>query len=469
MSMRQSQWIRNLSYKLTNCSTTHFSPDRVNSLNCGVVTPVMSTMKIFQELIPSLRLGNWAPASIRKHLFGDESQTIDELCRMTMDSDGEFSSLLLAERILNAFEKLDDKGCHDFFELLNNDYDLDIDNLKSAMENYQRSPDAGNLHRLTMAAEPGRQELFRRINLAPEGTRRLVKVREKLLAYVKQQPELKRTDSDFRHLFNDWFSRGFLLMQPIDWTTPAHILEKIIAYEAVHEIGTWSELRSRLEPNDRHCYAFFHPSMQDEPLVFVEVALCQAIPSNINDVLNIEREAVDPEEASCAIFYSISNCHSGLAGVSFGNFLIKQVATSLKQRFPQLKKFATISPAPKFRQWLQSEAVENPKIATLVEQCKQRISQNNQSRLCAQAARYYLDAKTSRNQPFDPVARFHLKNGAFLDRINPLADTSDNGLEQSFGIMVNYIYDLAKVEDNHETYMKDHQVVCSATVKKLIS
>ncbi len=429
----------------------------------------MSTMKIFQELIPSIRLSNWAPASIRKHLFSEESQSIAELCQMMMRSDGEYSSLLLAERILNAFEKLNDEGRLHFFELLNHDYDLDIEALKSAMDDYQQSPDANNLHRLTQAAEPGRQELFRRINLASEGTRRLVVIRESLLTFIKQHPELKRTDNDFRHLFNSWFSRGFLLMQPIDWTTPAHILEKIIAYEAVHEIGTWSELRSRLEPDDRYCFAFFHPSMEDEPLVFVEVALCMNVPESINDVLNIERRKTDPEEASCAIFYSISNCHSGLAGVSFGNFLIKQVATSLKLRFPQLKKFATISPTLKLRQWLQSQAVENPEIATLVEQCKQDINSSVQSRLDEQAARYYLLEKNARNEPLDPVARFHLKNGAILDRINPMADTSEKGLQQSFGIMVNYVYDLAKVEDNHEAYMKNQQVVCSAQITKLIS
>lgn len=419
--------------------------------------------------MPSLRLGNWTPASLRKHLTGKESQSLDELCRMTMDSDGEYSSLLLAERILNAFEKLDDKAAAAFFELLNNEYDLDLDQLKKVIVDYEERPEADELDRIVVAAEPRRQELLRRINLAPEGTRRLVKARESLLRFKKNQPELKRTDNDFRHLFSAWFNRGFLLMQPIDWTTPAHILEKIIAYEAVHEIGTWSELRSRLEPEDRYCYAFFHPSMEDEPLVFVEVALTNSVPDSINEVLNIEREAVDPEEASCAIFYSISNCHSGLAGVSFGNFLIKQVATSLKSRFPQLKKFATISPAPKFRSWMQSAAVENPKIASVIEQCKQNPNEKNQTRLSQLAASYYLEQKSSDNEPLDPVARFHLKNGATLDRINLAADPSEKGLQQSFGLMVNYVYDLNKVEENHEAYMKNHKIVCSSQVKKLLA
>ena len=419
--------------------------------------------------MPSLRFGNWAPASLRKHLAGKESQSLAELCQMTMDSDGEYSSLLLAERILNAFEKLDESEAIRFFELLNNAYDLDIDHLKNTVANYENNPQADELNQLIIAAEPKRQELLRRINLAPEGTRRLVKVRERLLKVKKKLPELQRTDNDFRYLFSNWFNRGFLLMQPIDWTTPAHILEKIIAYEAVHEIGTWSELRSRLEPEDRYCYAFFHPSMEDEPLVFVEVALSQEIPTKIDDILNIERDAVDPHEASCAIFYSISNCHSGLAGVSFGNFLIKQVATSLKSRFPQLKKFATISPAPRFRAWLQKAAVENPQIASVVEQCKLNSNEETQARLSPLAARYYLEEKTRDNEPLDPVARFHLKNGAILDRINPAADFSEKGMQQSFGLMVNYVYDLAKVEDNHEAYMKDHQVVCSSQVKKILT
>ncbi len=418
--------------------------------------------------MPSLRIGNWARSSIRKHLFGDEPHTIVELCQMIMDSDGEYSSLLLAERILSAFEKLDDKSQETFFLMLNSDYDLDIEELKHTITSYEDQPDAGRLRNLTIAAEPTRRELLRRLNFAPEGTARLVKMRETLLGLKKKHPELGRSDNDFRHLFNAWFNRGFLLMQPIDWQTPAHILEKIIAYEAVHEISSWRELRRRLEPQDRHCYAFFHPSMEDEPLVFVEVALSTTIPAKISDVLDNELGEIVPEDASCAIFYSISNCHSGLAGVSFGNFLIKQVATSLKQRFPQLKKFATLSPAPGFRAWLQKQAVETPEIATIVEQCKNHPQGSSQAKLSRIAARYYLQEKNTREEPLDPVARFHLKNGAILDRINPQADLSDKGQKQSFGLMVNYVYDLAKVEEHHEAYMKDNQLACSNHVKKLL-
>ena len=228
--------------------------------------------------------------------------------------------------------------------------------MRAALDKYESKPNAYNLVRLTSVSEPRRQELFRRINLASNGTRRLVKMREHLLGAMRDNPKFKRIDTDFHHLFNAWFNRGFLVMEPLDWTTPANILEKIIAYEAVHEIESWRELRRRLELADRYCYGFFHPSMGDDPLVFVEVALTDQIPRGIGEILQQDRDSDLPENSSCAIFYSISNCHRGLAGVSFGNFLIKQVATSMKQRFPQLKTFSTISPAPGFRNWLVSAA-----------------------------------------------------------------------------------------------------------------
>ncbi|MGB5709223.1 MAG: malonyl-CoA decarboxylase [Arenicellales bacterium] len=429
-------------------------------------------MSIFQELVPSLRLGSWTPSSIRKHLFGDESQSIEALCAMMMKLDGEYSSLLIAERILDAYKKLDQDGRSDFFKMLNTEYDLDVDSLGSAVAQYAEKPDTKTLKQLTREAEPRRQELFRRLNMAPGGTQSLVKMREHLLQLSRKQPELAKMDVDFRHLFSSWFNRGFLLMQPIDWTTPAHILEKITAYEAVHEIRNWNELRRRLEPQDRYCYAFFHPAMDDEPLVFVEVALTDEIPSKIDQILHQDRALLSPDQASCAVFYSISNCHSGLAGVSFGNFLIKQVATGLQLRFPHLKKFATISPVPGFKNWLIQKAAEEPAVAELIEQAELRPEEIERERLAASilklAARYFLEEKSSYGTPIDPVARFHLKNGACLERFNIAADLSDKGMTQSLGLMVNYIYNLAKVEENHENYMKNHKVVCSNQIKKLL-
>ncbi len=425
-------------------------------------------MQFFQDLMPSLRLSKWAPGVIRKHLLNDETETIASLCAMMMASDGEYSSLLLAERILNAYEKLDEDGRLEFFSLLHADYDIDVDAIKSAIADYELDPDAENLLRVTAASESGRQELLRRINLTPGGTRRLVKMREHLLAAMREKPELKKIDTDFHHLFNAWFNRGFLLMEPIDWTTPAHILEKIIAYEAVHEIESWSELRRRLEPADRYCYGFFHPSMEDEPLVFVEVALTDKVPRGIGEILKRGTETEAPENLSCAIFYSISTCHRGLAGVSFGNFLIKQVATSLRLRFPQLKTFSTISPAPGFRRWVEAQAQTEESIAALIEDFDADADENQRDELEKLAASYFLEQKNERGRPLDPVARFHLKNGAILERINILGNPSESGMERSLGTMVNYVYDLSRVEENHEEYMKNRRIITSSQVKKAL-
>jgi len=418
--------------------------------------------------MPSLRLDRWTPSALRKHLLNEETESIASLCQMMMESDGEYSSLLLAERILAAYEGLTAAQRIDFFNVLFEDYDIDIEQVKAAIEKYEAKPNAYNLVRLTTVSEPQRQELFRRINLSTNGTRRLVKMREHLLTAMRDHPQFKRIDTDFHHLFNAWFNRGFLVMEPLDWTTPAHILEKIIAYEAVHEIESWSELRRRLEPADRYCYGFFHPSMGDDPLVFVEVALTDHIPRSIGEILQREDDTELPENASCAIFYSISNCHRGLAGVSFGNFLIKQVATSMKLRFPQLKTFSTISPAPGFRSWLDSAAAQDKGLAGTASDFGVDASEKVRNKLEKVAAQYFLQEKDDRGKPLDPVARFHLKNGAILERINILGNPSAKGMKDSLGTMVNYVYDLSKVEHNHENYVRSDKVICSSQVKKLL-
>lgn len=418
--------------------------------------------------MPSLRLDRWTPSALRKHLLNEETESIASLCQMMMESDGEYSSLLLAERILAAYEGLSEPQRIDFFNVLFDDYDIDIEQVKAAIDKYEAKPNAYNLVRLTTVSEPRRQELFRRINLSANGTRRLVKMREHLLTAMRDHPQFKRIDTDFYHLFNAWFNRGFLVMEPLDWTTPAHILEKIIAYEAVHEIESWSELRRRLEPADRYCYGFFHPSMGDDPLVFVEVALTDHIPSSIGEILQREDDSELPENASCAIFYSISNCHRGLAGVSFGNFLIKQVATSMKLRFPQLKTFSTISPAPGFNKWLVTAAPQDEELAEIASEFDADADQDSCAKLEKVAAQYFLQEKDDRGKPLDPVARFHLKNGAILERINILGNPSVKGMKDSLGTMVNYVYDLSKVEHNHENYVTSDKVICSSQVKKLL-
>ncbi len=419
-------------------------------------------MSLLGDLWPGIRDAGWHPSALKKRLFGTHRHDLSTLCRMMMESDGDYSSLIIAEQILDTYARLDETEKLEFFNGLNQDYDLDPVEVIALARKYAEDPTSDTFRALTRAAEPSRQELFRRLNLMSGGTRHLVRMREDLLALVKRQPDLERLDLDFRHLLSSWFNRGFLVLRPVNWASPAHILDKIIAYEAVHEIRSWDELRRRLEPTDRHCYAFFHPVMEDEPLVFVEVALMMDMPSRIDEILDHERKPVVPEEATHAVFYSISNCHRGLAGISFGNFLIKQVAVHLQRHYPSLKSFVTISPAPGFRSWLHTQK------AARLKQPKAAITESSKS-LLPWAARYFLQGKLPTGEPLDPVARFHLKNGARLERLNANADDSPNGMKQSWGLMVNYVYDLGRVEENHEHYMKNHKVTCSTQVRKWLS
>ena len=410
---------------------------------------------------------------------GSERETPEALARHCADllsSRGEATGVALAARILEAYAHLDHEGRAAFFRMLARDHDLDLKALETAVARYSaaRSPEA--LAALTRAAEPPRQELFRRINFAPEGTRRLVGMRADLLKMLDGDAELARVDGDFKHLLASWFNRGFLTMRPVDWHTPAAILEKIIAYEAVHEIDSWEELRRRVEPEDRRCFAFFHPSMPDEPLVFVEVALTREVPGSIREVLEPERERVGPGRAKTAVFYSISNCQSGLRGVSFGAFLIKQVASDLARDLPKVETFVTLSPVPGFARWLREEANRDPDLPAaralaLFEAGKWREDEKAEGELknllVPLAAHYFLNAKRRDGQPVDPVARFHLGNGASLLDIHWMGDTSAKGMAQSFGIMVNYLYDLDRIEENHEAYAAESRVATSRRVRGL--
>ena len=312
-------------------------------------------------------------------------------------------------------------------------------------------------------SEPLRRDIFTRCNGITRGTIRLVNLRKRLLELIIKKPELKAVDYDFVYLFKNWFNRGFLILRPINWETPAHILEKIIAYEAVHEINSWDELRARLAPKDRRCFAFFHPAMQDEPIIFVEVALTKEIPSNIQNVLQKERVFLDPEEAKAAVFYSISNCQKGLTGISFGNFLIKQVATDLSYEFKNLKNFVTLSPIPGFRKWMRNKY---PKLDAKIEKIKKsdQLSKIKDDLLTC-LGEYFFKSERSDKMPNDPVARFHLGNGASLEQINFLGDTSSNGIKLSGGLMVNYLYDLEKVEQNHETFVSEKKINISKSAK----
>ena len=377
---------------------------------------------------------------------------------------GEVSALGYAEFLMQHCEKLDEKELIIFFKLMRENFDISSLELSQAVDEYKVNSNSENLITLMKFSEPKRREIFRRCNGISRGTIRLVNLRKRLLGILKKNPELRAVDYDLVYLLKNWFNRGFLILRPINWETPAHILEKIIAYEAVHEINSWDELRLRLAPKDRRCFAFFHPAMQDEPIIFVEVALMKNIPSKIQDVLEEKRDFLEPDEANVAVFYSISNCQKGLSGISFGNFLIKQVANDLKFEFNNIKKFVTLSPVPGLRNWIKNK---KPKFEMILEKFKKSEQfLKVEPSLMNCAGNYFLNSDRSDGMPNDPVARFHLGNGASLEQINYLGDTSLNGLNLSGGLMVNYLYDLDKVEENHEAYTSENKLNISKNAKK---
>lgn len=397
-----------------------------------------------------------------------DTRSLEVLCIELLTSKGEVSGYRIARTILERIENSDVQETRSFFHFLANEFDVDDDEVLAASNGYREERSAANLATLMQATEPKRQELLRRLNQFPGATAKLVKMREKLLSHAKSADAMKRVDLDFQHLFHSWFNRGFLVMRRIDWQTSASILEKIIQYEAVHEINDWNDLRRRLQPEDRRCYGFFHPSMRDDPLIFVEVALTNKKPGSVQEILSSERDVVSEELADTAVFYSISNCQKGLQGISFGNFLIKQVVQDLKNELPNFKTFITLSPLPKFSRWLQRSIGENDD-----EKSKLGLAQSGQlddsQWLRRLAAKYLVEAKTNTMMPFDPVARFHLNNGALIEDVHADADLSDKGLSQSAGVMVNYLYDLKKIDKNHEAYASDQKVVVSNRIKGLLS
>jgi malonyl-CoA decarboxylase len=412
--------------------------------------------------------------------WGQEDPTPTGLLRLTDDllkRRGEATGVAMAEAILTRYEQLPDEGRREVLLHMASDYGPDREKLDRAIDAYRNAPDETAALRLHEAAEPRRQELIRRLNQAPGGTAALVHMREDLFRHEGENPDLSALDADFRHLFSSWFNRGFLVLRRIDWTTPANILEKIIRYEAVHAIQNWDDLRGRLEPQDRRCFAFFHPRLVDEPLIFVEVALTAEIPGAIAPLLSSDRNALPASAATTAVFYSISNCQKGLRGISFGNFLIKQVVEELRRELPKLTTFVTLSPVPDFARWLASDlSAEKGLVPTdlrialegATSEAGPSAPAHSRNALLTAAAIYYLQAKTANGQPRDSVARFHLGNGARLERINWHGDLSPKGLKQGHGLMVNYLYSLDDIEANHEAFADRGEVIVSAEVRQLL-
>ncbi|MFK7976431.1 MAG: malonyl-CoA decarboxylase [Halioglobus sp.] len=391
------------------------------------------------------------------------------LCKDLIEHRGEASGLALASEIVLAYEQLDDEQCFEFFQSLAMQFDVDSEAILAAAQRYQESPELEQLWALNRVVEAPRQKLFRRLNTAPGGTRALVAMRGRLLKVLPDNPHFRGIDSDLRHLFISWFNKGFLELRRIDWSSPASVLEKIIDYEAVHEINGWDDLRSRLN-DDRRCFAFFHPALKDDPLVFVEIALTHGVPDSLAPLLVQDREASPDHTFNTVVFYSISNCHPGLASVSFGNFLIKAVVEELRKEFAGLKTFVTLSPVPGFRKWLLKDDLEGLIEGDLVERVRQPVGRvveaEVMSALQKLCAHYLLNVKSGR-LPKDPVARFHLGNGAILHQLNVAADLSPKGIAQSAGIMVNYLYDLQQIEANHDAYFDEGVIAAGKSVKKL--
>ena len=389
----------------------------------------------------------------RQYLKAPKAGKIEKLCAELLAEKTEVSSLLIASNILAQFAALDDEGRARFFAHINNALDVDPEKIRTAAEQYAQKKSTKNYRRLADATEPKRYEFLRRLNQPPGATAELVRMRAELLEQMKKDPDLGRLDRDFSLMLRAWFNRGFLVLRQITWDTPASILEKIIAYEAVHEIETWDDLRRRLHPVDRRCFAFFHPAMPQEPLIFVEVALSKGVPTSIQNVLTDRREILDVDKANTAVFYSISNCQKGLSGISFGNSLIKQVVRDLSIELPNIKDFVTLSPIPGLRKWIEARGLD--------------VDLINSTSIRKLAARYLTSVNDRKNAPVDPVARFHLQNGAQILAIHADADLSENGRSTSLGAMVNYAYHPEKIADNLRKLATEQKIAVSGPVRTL--
>ncbi len=416
------------------------------------------------------------------------TKTVNATKRLLSEK-GESNAASMASDVIENFNTLEDDQKAEYFDYLAEKLNPSPADVLSAAQTYASAPNADNLIWLMKVSEAPRQELLRRLNRAPAGTGMIVSMRHQLLKLLPKKPELKAVDTDMQHLLTSWFNPGFLKMHQVDWKSPAHILEKIIQHEAVHEIDGWDDLRRRLQP-DRRCFSFFHPQLSDEPLIFVEVALLPEIPEAIAPLVDKKSAVIEPNQYKCAIFYSISNCQPGLRGVSMGNFLIKRVAESLKKEFPSLKTFCTLSPIPGFMEWLAANQEINPENIkpAMYEKFKEaqqafnlsdkswnerlqngwhpeNASKHEQEALMSLCAFYLMTQSTKRGG--NSVAKFHLGNGAKLHRINWAGDLSKKGIKQSAGLMVNYLYDLDNVEDNHERFVNG-EVIYSRSVSQLI-
>ncbi len=395
---------------------------------------------------------------------------------------GEVSARTRAAALAQTYLKLNDAARHAFLRLISLEFGPVPAVVAAAHAAYQQAvntPQQWDAEAALRAAlRSARIRILTQFNAIPQGVKFLVDLRADLLRYLDEDAELAPLDRELESRLAAWFDVGFLELQRITWNSPAALLEKLIEYEAVHEIRSWTDLKNRLD-SDRRLYAFFHPRMPMEPLIFVEVALTDHLADSIQAVLDEQAPVFDARRADTAIFYSISNTQPGLRGVSFGNFLLKRVIDDLRRDFPKLRHFATLSPLPGFAKWvaknpqeLAAEGLEldAAQLATGVWAQDDGTARRVNGALAQLVARYLTLAKSGRGdgrQPSDPVTRFHLGNGARIERINPGGDASTKGMQQSFGVMVNYLYDLDDLEQNVESFAREGAIAMSAAVRRL--
>ena len=437
----------------------HCSSDRQESSTGGLSGLLSSVISAGRDILARRRQNSLeAPSS---DLLAKSKQLIHHR--------GEASGLALAYEVVADYQALDEANRLLFFEALADDFSADSDAVLAAADGYKRNPTEANLSALSRAAEAPRIKLFRRMNMAPDATPVLVKMRGAMIQALHDLPQLKAVETDLKHQFISWFNRGFLELRVIDWNTPASILERIIQYESVHAIEGWDDLRARLRGN-RMCFAFFHPAMPDDPLVFVEVALTEGVPDAIGPLIDKSKESDVGNTPDTVVFYSISNCHPGLAGVSFGNFLIKQVVEEVGKRYSNMKRYVTLSPIPGFCRWLAAQelGIDLDEMRSMARTDTAKTVDARRNDLLAACAQYLLKERRN-NLALDPVARFHLGNGASLHAIHWAADLSDKGLEQSAGLMVNYLYDLRSIEENHDSYFDQGEIARSRDVARLLN
>ena len=408
----------------------------------------------------------------------DNLETIVSLCDDLLSNKGAAFGITVARDILQIYQKLSDEEKLSFFKQLNDKYKPNPEEINKAIEQYNKVNNSKNLSKLLRTTEGKRRELFNRLNMAPNGTPTIVSVREDLIKFLDDHDQLIELDNDLRYLFKSWFNPGFLKLEKITWETKALILEKIVKYERVHHMKDINDLKRRLG-EDRRFFSYFHPALEDEPIIFVEVALTKGLGKSIQEIVKPSKKS--DQKFDTATFYSISNCQEGLSRVTLGNFLIKRVVYEIQEELPNIKNFGTLSPIPGFRDWysqLDEKVIQNilEKIpynnVSFLKSSNLKIGDNriasNKETIIKIVAHYLINEKNKKKLPINDVCRFHLGNGAIIEDIVINANVSEVGFKRSFGIMVNYLYELNNIEKNHEEYMNKNTVICSEKLKKYL-